>query len=72
MVYQTAEPVLLLDQATRTRIRAALRNYRGGAWAPQGIDRQWWSEFAKGRVEAVPVSRFRIIAAWFPAVRIVL
>ena len=63
MVDQIAEPILLLDRATRARICTALRDYRGRAWAPQGIDRQWWSDFAKGRVETVPVSRWRTVCA---------
>jgi hypothetical protein len=72
VVSQAAEPVLLLDRATRAKIRAALLEYRGQAWAPQGLDRRWWAEFARGKIETVPVSRWRTVYVWFPQVRIVL
>ena len=56
------ETVRVLDQATRARIRAALHDYRAAGWAPLGVDCHWWSEFAKGRVKTVPLSRLRTIA----------
>jgi hypothetical protein len=72
VVDQAAEPALLLDPATRARIRKTLAGHSAAAWAPKGIDCLWWSRFAKGQIEIVPLSRFRTIAAWFPALRILL
>lgn len=59
-------PQLLLDRATRARIRKTLAGHSAAAWAPKGIDRTWWSEFAKGRVETVPLSSWRTVCAWHP------